>query len=65
VLLTHRRRPGPHGLVTLHNDRHNAPWPAVDELPLHLITLHTGHEPRVIAAALHVTATNAANPDSS
>ena len=49
---------GLHGIVTLHNDRHNAPWPPLDELLVHLIALHTGQEPDVIAAALRVTATD-------
>ena len=48
---------GLHGIVTLHNDRHNAPWPPLDELLVHLIALHTGQEPDVIAEALRVTAT--------
>jgi AcrR family transcriptional regulator len=47
---------GLHGLVTLHNDRHNAPWPPLDELLVHLIALHTGQERDVIAGALRVTA---------
>jgi AcrR family transcriptional regulator len=47
---------GLHGIVTLHNDRHNAPWPPLDELLVHLIALHTGREPDVIAEALRVTA---------
>jgi len=47
---------GLHGLVTLHNDRHNAPWPPLDELLIHLIALHTGQPPEVIAEALRVTA---------
>ena len=48
---------GLHGIVTLHNDRHNAPWPPLDELLVHLIALHTGRQPDVIAEALRVTAT--------
>ncbi len=47
---------GLHGLVTLHNDRHNAPWPPLDELLVHLIALHTGQQPDVIGEALRVTA---------
>jgi AcrR family transcriptional regulator len=47
---------GLHGLVTLHNDRHNAPWPPLDELLVHLIALHTGQHPDAIAEALRVTA---------
>ena len=47
---------GLHGIVTLHNDRHNAPWPPLDELLVHLIALHTGRHPDVIAEALRVTA---------
>jgi AcrR family transcriptional regulator len=47
---------GLHGIVTLHNDRHNAPWPPLDELLVHLIALHTGRHPDVIADALRVTA---------
>ena len=46
---------GLHGIVTLHNDRHNAPWPPLDELLVQLIALHTGQEPEVIAEALRVT----------
>lgn len=46
-----------HGIVTLHNDRHNAPWPPLDELLVHVIALHTGQEPDVIAAAFRLTAT--------
>jgi hypothetical protein len=46
---------GLHGIVTLHNDRHNAPWPPLDELLVHLIALHTWQEPDVIAKALRVT----------
>ena len=46
---------GLHGIVTLHNDRHNAPWPPLDELLVQLIALHTGQEPDVIAEALRVT----------
>jgi len=46
---------GLHGIVTLHNDRHNAPWPPLDELLIHLIALHTGQQPDVIAEALRVT----------
>lgn len=46
---------GLHGIVTLHNDRHNAPWPPLDELLVHLIALHTGQHPDVIAEALRVT----------
>ena len=46
-----------HGIVTLHNDRHNAPWPPLDELLVHLIALHTGQKPDVIAEALRATAT--------
>ncbi|HJY57252.1 MAG TPA: hypothetical protein VJ418_12775, partial [Streptosporangiaceae bacterium] len=49
---------GLHGIVMLHIDRHNAPWPPLDELLVHLIALHTGQEPDVIAAALRVTATD-------
>jgi len=45
---------GLHGIVTLHNDRHNAPWPPLDELLIHLIALHTGQQPGVIAEALRV-----------
>jgi AcrR family transcriptional regulator len=43
---------GLHGIVTLHNDRHSAPWPPLDELLVHLIVLHTGQQPDVIAEAL-------------
>jgi AcrR family transcriptional regulator len=39
------------GIVTLHNDRRNAPGPPLDELLVHLIALHTGQEPDVIAGA--------------
>ena len=46
---------GLHGIVTLHNDRHNAPWPPLDELLVQLIALYTGQEPEVIAEALRVT----------
>jgi AcrR family transcriptional regulator len=46
---------GLHGIVTLHNDRHNAPWPPLDELLVHLIALHTGQQPDVIARALRAT----------
>lgn len=45
-----------HGIVTLHNDRHNAPWPPLDELLVHLIALHTGQRLDVIATALRATA---------
>jgi AcrR family transcriptional regulator len=47
---------GLHGIITLHNDRHNAPWPPLDELLVHLVALHTGQQPDVIAEALRVTA---------
>ena len=47
---------GLHGIVTLHNDRHNAPWPPLDELLVRLIALHTAQKPDVIAEALRVTA---------
>jgi hypothetical protein len=47
---------GVHGLVTLHNDRHNAPWPPLDELLAYLIAMHIGQQPDVIAEALRVTA---------
>jgi len=49
---------GLHGIVTLHNDRHNAPWPPLDELLIHLIALHTGQQLDVIAEAFRVTATS-------
>jgi hypothetical protein len=49
-------RAGLHGIVTLHNDRHNALWPPLDELLVHLTALHTGQQPDVIAEALRVTA---------
>jgi len=49
---------GLHGIVTLHNDRRNAPWPPLDELLVHLIALHTGQAPDMIAEALRVTATD-------
>jgi AcrR family transcriptional regulator len=55
---------GLHGIVMLHIDRHNAPWPPLDELLVHLLALHTGQKPDVIAAALRVTAVRDAHePD--
>ena len=40
----------------LHNDRHTAPGAPLDLLLVHLIALHTGQRPDVIAAALQTTA---------
>jgi AcrR family transcriptional regulator len=43
---------GLHGLVMLHIDRHNAPWPPLDDLLIELVAVHTGQTRPAVTTAL-------------